>query len=175
MANRYPLSLLLLCLTTSPSWASVDVPEGYLRVARQAGIPARVLYAVALTESGVRLQQHIRPWPWTLNVAGRGYRYATRADACQALHQFLQTTSARRIDVGLGQVNLGWNGQFFASPCDALAPYTSLQVAARLLRQHFDRWQSWEEAVGRYHRPAGGKPAQRYRKEVFRHLRGPVS
>ena len=173
MAARYPLSLLLLCLTAPLAWAAADVPEGYRRVAQQAGVPATVLYAVAQTESGVRLQQHIRPWPWTLNVAGRGYRYATRADACRALQQFLHTTSPRRIDVGLGQINLGWNRRFFASPCDALAPYTSLRVAARLLRQHFERWQSWEEAVGRYHRPAGGKPAQRYRRDVFRHLRNP--
>lgn len=171
MVARFPLILILAGAVVLPALASRDVPEGYRRVAEQARIPAPILYAVALTESGARVRQHTTPWPWTLNVAGQGYRYATRESACRALRQFLRTTSPRRIDVGLGQINLGWNGHYFRTPCDMLAPYLNLNVAARLLRQQFERWQNWQEAVGRYHRPAGGKPAQRYRQKVFSHLR----
>ena len=171
MVARHPLILLALLLASSLSFASRDIPVGYREVAQQAGIPAEVLYAVALTESGSRIAHATRPWPWTLNVAGKGYRYASRTEACQALLQFLHTTSLRRIDAGLGQINLGWNRQHFAVPCDALAPYPNLAVTARLLRQHYKRWKNWPEAIGRYHRPAGGKPAQRYRQQVLRHLK----
>ncbi len=171
MATHYRSLIWLVLLSPLPfAHAAQDVPSGYRQVARQAGVPADLLYAMALTESGSLVPQGIRPWPWTLNVAGKGYRYSTRHDACTALNQFMRTTSPKRIDAGLGQVNIGWNGHYFATPCDALTPYLNLQVAARLLRGHYDQWQSWPEAAGRYHHPAGGKPAQRYRAEVLRHL-----
>ncbi|EAN4681529.1 hypothetical protein EHN46_21815 [Salmonella enterica] len=173
MATRYR-SLILIWLAPLSFFSFVhaaqDVPVGYRQVAQQAGVPADLLYAMALTESGSRVSQGLRPWPWTLNVAGKGYRYSTRQEACIALNQFIRTTSPKRIDAGLGQINIGWNGHFFATPCDALAPYPNLQIAARLLRSHYDRWQNWYEAAGRYHHPAGGKPAQRYRQQVSRHL-----
>lgn len=170
MVTRYR-SLIWLVLLSLPSvYAAQDVPPGYRQVAQQAGVPADLLYAMALTESGSRLPQGIRPWPWTLNVAGKSYRYATRHEACTALNQFMRTTNPKRIDAGLSQINIGWNGHYFATPCDALAPYPNLQIAARLLRGHYDQWQNWQEAAGRYHHPAGGKPAQRYRQQVIRHL-----
>lgn len=147
-----------------------DVPAGYRQVAQQVGVPAELLYAVALTESGSRVPQGIRPWPWTLNVAGKGYRYVSRQEACAALNQFLRTINPKRIDAGLSQINIGWNGHHFDTPCDALAPYPNLQIAARLLKGHYDRWQNWMEAAGRYHHPSGGKPAKRYRQQVVRHL-----
>lgn len=169
MVARY-YTLMLFLLPVMPSHAGQNVPAGYRLVAQQAGVPASLLYAVALTESGSRLPQGIRPWPWTLNVAGKSYRYSTRQEACIALKQFIRTTSPKRIDAGIAQINLGWNGHHFDTPCDALAPYASLQVAARLLRGHYDHWQNWYEAAGRYHHPAGGKPAQRYRQQVSLHL-----
>lgn len=169
MVTRGTLILSVL-LVLPAAHAAQDIPPGYRQVAQQAGVPASLLYAVALTESGSRLPQGVRPWPWTLNIAGQGHRYATRQEACTALNQFLRTTDPKRIDAGIAQINLGWNGHHFGTPCDALAPYASLQVAARLLRSHYDRWQNWYEAAGRYHHPAGGKPAQRYRQQVSRHL-----
>lgn len=170
MAARYYALMSLIMLPIFPASPSQDIPYGYRQVAQQAGVPANLLYAVALTESGSRIQKSVKPWPWTLNVAGTGYRYATRQAACSALRQFLRTASPKRIDIGLGQINLGWNGQHFASPCDALAPYPNLQYTARLLRQHYSRQQDWLNAAGRYHHPAGGKPAKRYRLQVMRHL-----
>lgn len=168
MVARYvPLILLAASLSCH---ASQDIPPVYRQVASQNGVPANLLYAVALTESGSRLPYGIRPWPWTLNVAGTGYRYATRAQACSALQQFMRTTSHKRIDAGLGQINIGWNGQHFATPCDALAPYPNLHVTAKLLRQHYKKYRNWSEAAGRYHYPAGGRPAQRYREQVLKHL-----
>ncbi|EKT1334714.1 transglycosylase SLT domain-containing protein [Salmonella enterica] len=169
MATRYTLIVSLLLILPAAR-AAQDVPYGYRQVAQQAGVPAELLYAVALTESGSRVPQGVRPWPWTLNVAGKGYRYATRQEACTALNQFLRTTNPKRIDAGLSQINIGWNGHYFDTPCDALAPYPNLQVSARLLRGHYDKWLNWSEAAGRYHHPAGGKPAQRYRQLVSRHL-----
>ena len=168
MVTRYsPLILLLAALSID---ASQSVPPGYRQVAHQAHIPAELLYAVALTESGTQLTRDVHPWPWTLNVDGTSYRYATQHDACTALTQFLHTRNPRRIDAGLGQINIGWNGDRFATPCDVLEPYRNLSITAELLYQHYQKQQNWLNAAGRYHHPAGGKPALRYRRQVARHL-----
>lgn len=145
-------------------------PPAYQLAAQRAGVPAPVLYAVALQESGTQLRGRLVPWPWTLNVAGKPYRYATRAEACAGLRQALKRTSATRIDAGLGQVNLGYHTQRYAQPCELLDPYRNLTIAAEILREQHTPGEDWLLAIGRYHRPAGGSPAARYRRSVHRHL-----
>lgn len=149
------------------------VPPGYQQIERVHGVPAEVLYALALAESAKRLPQekHERPWPWTLNVAGKSYRYATRQAVWQALQGFMRSVPLKRIDVGITQVNLGWNGHYFRSYWDALDPYTNLHVAARILKTCYQSNPgSWLNAAGCYHHPAGGQPASKYRKIVARKL-----
>ncbi len=156
-------------------------PPAYQLAAHRADVPARVLYAVALQESGTRLRGRLIPWPWTLNVAGAPQRYATRADACAGLHRALAHTPAKRIDAGLGQVNLGYHTHRYTQPCELLDPYRNLAIAAEILREQHTPGEDWLLAIGRYHRPAGGAPAARYRRSVHRHLTrvldpgGPIS
>lgn len=148
------------------------VPPLYAQIARQQQVPAELLYAVARAESGTRLPQGLHPWPWTLNVAGTGYRYASREAACQALMNFVRTRSLKRIDAGLGQINLGWNGQWFGSLCASFEPSANLTITARLLRQHYNAAPgSWLDAAARYHHPAGGKPAAVYRQKISQQIR----
>lgn len=187
MANRGILKIsagLLMMLTAglSPSVAAQPaqgqplpagspVPEGYRQVAEEYGVPAEALYSVSLAESSRRLPQGERPWPWTLNVAGKGYRYATREEAYQGLLGFMRRYPLKRIDVGIAQVNLGWNGGYFRNYREALEPYTNLRAAAQILRHCYDlNPGSWLQAVGCYHHPAGGKSARTYRAIVQRKL-----
>lgn len=146
------------------------IPPAYEQAARDAGVPAAVLYALALQESAVNLNGRLRPWPWTLNVAGQPLRFARQTSACQALRLVLRDTDPRRVDIGLGQINWGYHRQRFASPCAALDPYRNLAVAAALLQGHYRASGDWVLAAGRYHRPAGGAPAARYRVGFARHL-----
>ena len=159
---------------------SKAVPPAYTAAALRHAVPPVVLYALAHTESGTALKVGKRPWPWTLNISGRGYRYPNRTQACQALNQALKTT--RVIDVGLGQLNIRWNPALFGSegrfsdPCDALDPYDNLDATAALLRQRFDQDDhgnngDWGRAAGRDHRPAGGAPAQRYRRAFLAEMK----
>ncbi|MCR2507025.1 transglycosylase SLT domain-containing protein, partial [Salmonella enterica] len=142
------------------------------------------LYSVSLTETAmaprsiaavVRQKTNLpavsRPWPWTINVAGKGYRYASRLEAWRALQVFMSRYSLKRIDVGLAQVNLGWNGHHFVSTWAAFDPYTNLNAAASILRECWERKPgSWLDAAGCYHHPAGGQAAARYKTIVKRHL-----
>lgn len=145
-------------------------PPAYQLAAQRAGIPSTVLYAVALQESGVRRSGRIVPWPWSLNVAGASQRFSTRSEACEGVKQALRHTPATRIDAGLGQINLGYQEHRFTSPCDLLDPYRNLAIAAAILREQHTPGEDWLLAVGRYHRPAGGEPAARYRRSVSQHL-----
>lgn len=138
-------------------------PPAYQAAARTAGIPASVLFAITQQESGLRLRGRFLPWPWTLNVAGQPRRFRTQHAACKGLLQAVARHGAKRIDVGLGQTNLGYQGHHYDEPCDALNPVKNLQVTAQLLREHFQATENWVAAAGRYHRPAGGVSARVYR------------
>lgn len=164
------LSSLVLMLMTLATQAAELPPPAYQLAAKSADIPSTVLFAIALQESGTRTRGRLLPWPWTLNIAGAPYRFVTRQAACQALLQALTRHNAKRIDVGLGQTNLGYQGQHFSSPCEALDPYRNLAVTAALLREHYAVTGDWVLAAGRYHRPAGGAPAARYRARFSRQL-----
>lgn len=157
----------------APVYAS-PIPPAYLDAASRHQVPPEVLYAVASAESVVSINAGRRPWPWTLNVAGTGYHFASREAACNALKRAL--TETRQVDVGITQLNVRWQpqlfgpGQRFADPCDALNPYANLEEAARLLRGHYETTGDWIQAAGHYHRPAGGAPAKRYRRLVHTEL-----
>jgi len=149
-------------------------PPAYQLAAQNASVPSEVLYAVALTESGLHINDgtghRLTPWPWTLNVAGQGRFFRSREDACIALTAVLRTVSAKRVDVGLGQINYGYHGQQVSTPCDLLDPYVNLSIAASILKSQHRTGEDWLIAIGRYHSPAGGEHARRYRNAVNRHL-----
>lgn len=153
----------------SPSVRSSVVPDGYRRVAAAHGIPHELFYAVALAESGKRIAQHhlIRPWPWTLNIAGQGQYYASRRAAVAAAHQAL-ARGERSVDFGLMQVNWVYHGQALGSVERAIDPYHNLEVGAAILAGCYRARGDWWDAVGCYHAPNNVERATRYRHRVER-------
>lgn len=163
------------CLMTLAAFglasAAVDArpPFLYQSAGATSRVPAEVLYSLAMQESQTRLKSGAKPWPWTLNVAGDAWRFQNRESACLALEIAVDSVGAKRVDAGLGQINVGWNGHRFDFLCDALDPYKNLTVSGQILREHFDATGDWVSAAGHYHRPAGGKPAERYRNGFIKH------
>ena len=105
----------------------------------------KVLYAVALTESG---RSGIgRPWPWTLNVGGRGYFFDSRQAAWKALMKWLRA-GRRSIDIGLMQVNWRYHKDRLGTPWQALDSYHNLRVGAAILRECFHARRDWWASVG---------------------------
>jgi soluble lytic murein transglycosylase-like protein len=153
--------------------AQAEVPPGYRQVAAEYGIPPALFYAVALTESGARLASgKFRPWPWTLNVGGKGHYFLTRETAFAAL-QTHRADGKRSIDIGLMQVNWHYYSARLRDPWQALDPYFNLRASAEILAAHYKKTGDWWVAVGRYHSP-GAKPtaqrrAARYVARVKRH------
>jgi len=149
-------------------WSDGAVPVGYRSVATERGIPYTLLYAVALTESGKQVvsTQGYRPWPWTLNVAGRGYFFDSRLAAWQALTDWLEQ-GKRSIDIGLMQVNWRYHQERLGTPWQALDPYFNLRVGAAILQDCYITRQDWWASVGCYHSPNDLQRADRYRRRVI--------
>jgi len=158
--------LLLPCV----SYAQEIPPPAYQIAASEAGIPSTVLYAVALQESGTSIRGKLRPWPWTLNVAGKPMYFTTQDAACRELMLVLGHTSAKRVDVGLGQINVGYHKERIETPCDLLDPKVNLSIAATILKEQHRDGQDWLVTMGKYHSPANGQAAQRYRSSARHHL-----
>ena len=165
------LLLLLYSFATGSSLSNAQEtpPPAYQIAAAYTDIPSTVLYAIALQESGRAVNGKLRPWPWTLNIGGRGYYLDSFDDACARLTETLRSTSAKRVDVGLGQINVGYHGHRIDQPCDLLNPYLNLAVAGQILAEQHRPGQDWLVTMGRYHSPANGAAAARYRTAVQRH------
>lgn len=168
------VGIILLGTGVNPCQAEQLIPTAYVDVAREFDIPPRVLYAVAWAESGLRLtSDQIRPWPWTLNVHGRGERYASREATWQAIRSHL-AAGRRSIDIGLMQINWRWHGKTLGDPWRALDPLNNLRTGARLLRDLYRKSGDWSVAIGRYHAPAATRQARArakaYRARVTRRL-----
>ncbi|WP_072035322.1 transglycosylase SLT domain-containing protein [Dickeya fangzhongdai] len=162
--------LMAVLLTVTKAHAQEIPPPAYQLSAQRFGIPSTVLYAIALQESGILLHGRLVPWPWSLNIAGKPHRYNSQARTCVTLQQAINQVPLTRIDVGLAQINLGYQRHRYSSPCDLLNPYQNLAIAAGILKEQYKPDENWLHAVGRYHHPAGGKLADHYQCGVARHL-----
>ena len=163
-------SLFVGLILPSTGWSEAAVPAGYRAIAAEHAMPHTLLYAVALTESGKQIEStgDYRPWPWTLNIAGRGYYFDSRREAWQALTEWLRR-GQRSIDIGLMQVNWRYHQQRLGTPWQALDPYHNLQVGAAILQNCYQSQQDWWSSVGCYHAPVNAKRADRYRRRVVSH------
>lgn len=144
--------VLLVALLAHVSVAAADKAM-VEDVAQYVGVPSSVLYAMALTESGVTRQGERIPWPWTLNIEGEAYRYETRQAMFEGLMAALQA-GRTRVDIGPMQVNWFWHYDIAGSPWTITDPVVNLKIGAGILKGHYLDTGDWWSAVGRYHRPA---------------------
>jgi len=114
-------------------------------------IPEAFLSAIGRVESGRTLSNGLTAaWPWTVNAAGEGHYYASKAEAIAAVQQF-QASGIRSLDVGCLQVNILYHPDAFASLDQAFDPAINVAYAARLLMSLHDQTGSWPRAAAAYH------------------------
>jgi len=173
-ARRLILLWPLMWISTTTCVQANAVPSGYQGIADQYQIPSKILYAIALQESGKKLSNGaFRPWPWTLNVEGKPKRYKTRKAAWLVLKQYVGQGKVL-IDIGLMQVNWHYHQKKLGTLWRALEPYHNMRVAADILTSEYRKRKDWLRAVGAYHSPGSKKRqrknAERYRRRVARHM-----
>jgi hypothetical protein len=147
-----------------------------LGAAARYGIPADLMLAISLVESGrtdpatgVRM-----PWPWTANVEGQDYRFETAAQAVAWVRQ-QQAHNVVSIDTGCMQVNLKHHPDAFATTEAAFDPERNADYAARFLRSLYDgpADRVWLRAAGFYHSQTPER-ADWYRGLVETAMKGPL-
>lgn len=149
------------------------IPGIFHQVAEHHQVPSSLLYAIALNETGQTFTQKQvkQPYPYAINVSGKSYFYPSHAKACEALRQFISRYPLKNIDVGIAQINLGWNGvRYFRTACQGFDVPTNLNAAAQILRDCYLERGNWLTASGCYHHPKGGYVAARYINKVKKHL-----
>lgn len=168
---------LLMSAGTMAEAAKQPIPPLYLEVARDNRVPSKLFFAMILNESRSatknRHGRSVLPWPWTVNYRGTPHFFKTKKQAYHFVAR-LNNDGDSNFDVGLGQINWKWHREKFGNSLwDALDPRKNLKVAARYLRKQYERPEcnTWEKAVGCYHRPAQGRRdkriAQRYALKVI--------
>jgi soluble lytic murein transglycosylase-like protein len=174
MGKRIIVQMLVALMPHTPALATDTAM--YDEVAVYVGVPPTVLYAMALTESGLYKEGETVPWPWTLNIEGKAQRYESREAMFDGLMDALQAgrTSA---DIGPMQVNWFWQYELVGSPWTITDPVVNIKMGAVILKSHYLDTGDWWEAVGRYHRPAQTPEhkaaAQLYADRVKNKLRSP--
>lgn len=156
---RYPVALIcaLLAGALAPP-AHAATPEQHAALceraiingARRGGVPERVLRAISLTETGRRIGGALRPWPWAVNVEGKGFWFDGRAEALAFVKAQMQL-GKRSFDVGCFQINYRWHGHAFPSVEAMFDPEVAATYAAQFLRSLHHERGSWPLAAGAYH------------------------
>ncbi len=157
-----------LLLAGGSATAAPQIPAIYQATAEVQGIPPSLFYAIAMQESGRFLEDdgRLKPWPWSLNVAGDAYYYDSMEEAWEALRSFIEERPAH-IGIGLVQVTWPYNPHLLRDPFTALEPSINLGIGAQILRACYDRLGDWWSAVGCYHSPTP-KYATAYQERVRR-------
>jgi hypothetical protein len=122
------------------------------RIERREGIPARLLDAISLAETG-RWDSDLKAsfaWPWTVTSGGEGKYFPTKGEAVAEVRR-LQAKGVRNIDVGCMQINLYYHGHAFNDLNEALDPASNVAYAAGFLKGLFNEHKSWTAAAGHYH------------------------
>ena len=118
--------------------------------AQRTGVPLSVLKAISLTETGRKRDGSVRPWPWTVNMEGKGLWFDTEDEARAYVYKEFKR-GARSFDVGCFQINYKWHGKAFRSIDEMFDPIANAIYAARFLSSLHAETGSWGRAAGAYH------------------------
>jgi hypothetical protein len=144
-----------------------------------SGLPLHMLGAIGRVESGRADPQtgKVHPWPWTINAAGQGNFFDTKAQAIAFTRQ-LQARGVQSIDVGCLQVNLMYHPDAFHDLEEAFDPASNARYAVKFLTQLREKSGSWEVASAWYH-SANDQDGAPYRAKVVTAMteeaKGPAS
>lgn len=139
-------------------------------VSDETGVPTEIIKAVCTHESQSYYNGKRQPWPWTLNIGGKGLWFKTKYSAvAYAELELMDGTEPVKLDVGMCQINWYWHGQGFASVGALMDPRANIQYAANHLK-NLKKGKSWEYAIGAYHSPSNQVRAKKYASAVLSSL-----
>ena len=142
-----------------------NIPDAYHRIAHHFGVPVDLWFAILLQESGAPYRGRLLPWPWTLNVAGKPYRFTNKTQMTAFLCR-VRPAELNRIDIGFGQIHWGSHKAHFRSMAELADPMVNLSYSAWWFKRQYAASNDWWTAVGQYHAPNNPTRARKYRRAV---------
>lgn len=131
--------------------------ERYVMKAAQAhDVPIGVLYAVGLTESGLKGGLH----PFAMNIEGKT-KFPASVEAAMQEFKTARRQGARLIDVGCMQINHYYHRENFPSDRAMFDPARNVMYAALFLKSLKKKHKTWSMAVARYHAGPDNNAAQK--------------
>lgn len=142
-----------------------------LKVAsNETGVPQKIIKAVCTHESESFYNGKRQPWPWTLNVGGKGLWFKTKHSAvAYAELELMDGIDTVKLDIGMCQINWYWHGESFASVGALMDPKVNITYAAKHLK-YLKKGRTWELAIGAYHSPSNQIRAKKYATAVLSSL-----
>ncbi len=144
----------LLVAQSAASWPDVSTAGLCDRAAQRAalshGVPLDVLRAISRVETGRALDGQLAPWPWTINVEGKGFWFDSEQEAKSYVFGVFKA-GKRSFDIGCFQINYRWHGKAFRSIDAMFKPEENADYAARFLKELHAELGSWTAAAGAYH------------------------
>tara|TARA_Y100000022_G_scaffold194809_1_gene199678 strand:+ start:870 stop:1793 length:924 start_codon:yes stop_codon:yes gene_type:complete len=113
-------------------------------------IPENLLLSIALTESGRKVDNNFFPWPWSINVKGKGYFLKNK----QQLISFAKNNLEKKIknfDLGCMQINYYYHGHKFNNVTEMVEPESNVLWSGKFLVSLKKKHKTWDEAISRYH------------------------
>ena len=129
-------------------------------IAEQTNVPPEVIWAVARSESNLG---HLGPWPWTINMRGKGYYFKSKKEMLTFIHKKTKGKRYLSLDIGCMQLNTIYHGHKFKNLEEMTDIYKNMLIAAQYLRELYDvnkrerahkglsNNRIWGYAVGDYH------------------------
>jgi Transglycosylase SLT domain len=116
----------------------------------ESRVPLSVLRAITRAETGRSKNGALHPWPWTVNMQGKGVWFETEDEARAYVFRHYKS-GARSFDLGCFQINYKWHGASFASIDDMFDPVQNARYAAQFLSELHTEFGDWSKAAGAYH------------------------
>ena len=155
--DRYGIAVALIfvvSITPVRVFSAQDVSQicdhAAAYAAERSGVPISVLQAISLTETGRKRNGVLRPWPWTVNMEGKGVWFDTEDEARAFVYKNYKE-GARSFDVGCFQINYKWHGHEFSSIEEMFQPNPNALYAAKFLFKLYREKGDWSAAAGAYH------------------------
>ena len=137
-------------------------------VEKKHKIPRDLLHSISLKESGRKHTKSDKtiPWPWAVNVEGKGYYFNSKNQAVEFVKQ-QQAFGKRSIDIGCMQINLLHHPEAFKTVAEAFDPQTNINYGAIFLKEKYDQYGTWKKAIANYH-SANEERGANYHKSILK-------
>jgi len=172
LGKSLSFAVLLVTLASGSAASAVDLSGSvWEQAADPHEIDPSLLYSVAIIESRTLSPTdtgYLHPWPYALNVDGRGEFFQSMDEAVKRLRTVQQKRPEANIDVGPMQISLQWHRHRVQSADSLLNLDTAARVGAAILAEAMaSAPNDLELGVGRYHHWRDDSRARRYGARVL--------